>query len=344
MFCSKCGNQVPDGGAFCPVCGNKIAAPAQPQYTQPQQPYAQPQYVQPQQPYAQPQQPYAQPKYVQPAPQPKPVKPAPKAAEPINLTLDFGNMSKAKLISMIGAFVFGGIMFVEGIIDFIRYIPMFRYMSGLPIINILLGTICCWGAAALLILAVFLSDNLKKLFIPIGFFALAFSSLLSFIAVAASSSYDGLTMFSLTTFIVCLCEAFIGVSFFINKPLFGQYTALSFKDLCEIMNDHPDIWIVTDSKYTDKDSITTEFSNMKAVAEELSMMSVFDRIVVQLYNEAMYSVVNEIYSFKNYIFTLYQRWTGSDMNDFESICRWSAERGIDSMTMWDYLLNGNTLS
>ncbi len=24
MFCSKCGNQIPDGGAFCPNCGNKI--------------------------------------------------------------------------------------------------------------------------------------------------------------------------------------------------------------------------------------------------------------------------------------------------------------------------------
>lgn len=40
MFCSKCGNQVSDGAAFCPACGNPVASqPQQPQYqAQPQQP------------------------------------------------------------------------------------------------------------------------------------------------------------------------------------------------------------------------------------------------------------------------------------------------------------------
>ena len=27
MFCTKCGNQVPDGSAVCPVCGAQLAAP-----------------------------------------------------------------------------------------------------------------------------------------------------------------------------------------------------------------------------------------------------------------------------------------------------------------------------
>jgi len=45
MFCSKCGNQVSEGTAFCPACGSPVAAQAQPQ--QPQ--YQQPQYQQPRQ-------------------------------------------------------------------------------------------------------------------------------------------------------------------------------------------------------------------------------------------------------------------------------------------------------
>ena len=61
MFCTKCGQQLPDGSAFCSVCGAPQAAPApQPQYQQP----VQPQYQQPVQPqYQQP----AQAVYPQPA-------------------------------------------------------------------------------------------------------------------------------------------------------------------------------------------------------------------------------------------------------------------------------------
>lgn len=54
MFCSKCGQQLPDGSAFCSVCGapQTVAAPQpayqQPTYQQPAQPvYQQPVYQQP---------------------------------------------------------------------------------------------------------------------------------------------------------------------------------------------------------------------------------------------------------------------------------------------------------
>ena len=36
MFCNKCGNQVPDNSAFCPVCGNNLAANS---YGRQQNPY-----------------------------------------------------------------------------------------------------------------------------------------------------------------------------------------------------------------------------------------------------------------------------------------------------------------
>lgn len=73
MFCSKCGSQIADGSAFCPVCGQAAAAgappvqQAQPQYQQVQQPqFQQPQYQQPQQQFQQPQQQFQQPQYQQP--------------------------------------------------------------------------------------------------------------------------------------------------------------------------------------------------------------------------------------------------------------------------------------
>lgn len=61
MFCTNCGNNIPDGSAACPVCGAPVQV-QQPQ--QPQQPaYQQPAYQQPA--YQQP--PYQQPMYQQPA-------------------------------------------------------------------------------------------------------------------------------------------------------------------------------------------------------------------------------------------------------------------------------------
>lgn len=41
MFCKNCGNQLPEGAAFCATCGTKVevqAAPQQPAYAVPQQP------------------------------------------------------------------------------------------------------------------------------------------------------------------------------------------------------------------------------------------------------------------------------------------------------------------
>ena len=59
MFCPNCGNQIPEGSAFCGNCGTKVEAPAAPQpapqpaYEAPQQPAYQavqePVYVAPQQ-------------------------------------------------------------------------------------------------------------------------------------------------------------------------------------------------------------------------------------------------------------------------------------------------------
>ena len=33
MSCEKCGAQINEGAAFCPICGAGVAAPAQPEYT-----------------------------------------------------------------------------------------------------------------------------------------------------------------------------------------------------------------------------------------------------------------------------------------------------------------------
>ncbi len=132
MFCSKCGAQVPEGSAFCTVCGNKIepvnqqineqgaqpsyegpVAPQQPAYepAQPQQPMyeqpAQPSYdgsAAPQQPVYEP----AQPQYQQAPPQfPQGGAPQPLPPKKSNKGLIIGIVAAVVVVVIVVAVLFG---------------------------------------------------------------------------------------------------------------------------------------------------------------------------------------------------------------------------------------------
>lgn len=119
---------------------------------------------------------------------------------------------------------------------------------------------------------------------------------------------------------------------FLSIPIQGKFTPLSFRDLCLLMKEYPDIWIVTDSKYTDYDNIVKQFTIMTQTAAECGAQEVLDRFVVQIYNPDMYHAVMGVYPFKSFIFTMYQYWDGTP-EQFTHICRWSVEHGIDAITM-----------
>lgn len=116
-----------------------------------------------------------------------------------------------------------------------------------------------------------------------------------------------------------------------------QFTPMSFIDLCLIMKEHPEIWIITDSKYTDGANIRAEFTSMVNAAKSVDAEDVLDRLVIQIYNEDMYRILKDIYPFKSFIFTLYQRWGGGKMDEFEKICRWCLINQVDALCMWETL-------
>lgn len=119
---------------------------------------------------------------------------------------------------------------------------------------------------------------------------------------------------------------------FKNSKIYNRFTPLSYSDLLRLMKDHPEIRIVTDTKYTDREHIEIEFRYMVDTAVSLEMEDVLDRMIIQIYNEEMYQVVNRIHPFCSYIFTLYQRWDGSS-EELENICKWCMNVGIDTITM-----------
>lgn len=123
---------------------------------------------------------------------------------------------------------------------------------------------------------------------------------------------------------------------FREKPLLDKYTALSFRDLLLLMVEYPDICIVTDSKFTDAEIVTLQFEAMLRDAQELGLMDLFDRIVVQVYSELMFKVVDNIYEFPHYIYTLYNTGFDQSLASFEKIAQFCSDNGIDGITMWSY--------
>ena len=120
---------------------------------------------------------------------------------------------------------------------------------------------------------------------------------------------------------------------FLSEKILKKYTPLSFRDLLLLMEQYPDICIITDTKFTDSDVFTIQFDAMLADARELGLTYLFDRIAVQIYNTNMLSALNNIYRFPHYIYTLYQ----DDFNRTESALRdraaFCAQWGIEGITM-----------
>lgn len=121
---------------------------------------------------------------------------------------------------------------------------------------------------------------------------------------------------------------------FVSEKIQGEYMPLSFRDLLLLMEEYPDICIITDSKFTESDIFTIQFDAMLADAHELGLTYLFDRIVVQVYNGNMRTGLNNIYPFPHYIYTLYQDATFKGTADsFREKAAYCAERGIEGITM-----------
>jgi glycerophosphoryl diester phosphodiesterase len=98
---------------------------------------------------------------------------------------------------------------------------------------------------------------------------------------------------------------------FKELKVLNKYTPLAITDIYELMANYPDLYIVTDTKYLEADIVKTQFeriiSAVEAYGYELLM-----RIVPQIYSEDMYSVIETIFPFPNYIYTLYATHSSDD--------------------------------
>lgn len=127
---------------------------------------------------------------------------------------------------------------------------------------------------------------------------------------------------------------------FLDKPLLGKYTPLSFRDLLELMEDYPDICVVTDSKFTDAEIVRLQFEAMVRDARDLGLSYLLDRVAVQVYDPLMFKVVDSVHHFRHYIYTLYVEGFGRTEASFRERALFCAQNGIQGITMWDTWWDG----
>ena len=123
---------------------------------------------------------------------------------------------------------------------------------------------------------------------------------------------------------------------FLSRPILRKYTPLSFRDLLLLMEEYPDICVITDTKFTDAEVVTLQFRSMLRDAEELGLSYLFDRMIIQVYDQLMFRVVDSVRHFDYYIYTLYTDGFARTEADFREKADFCAENGIMGITMWDY--------
>lgn len=90
---------------------------------------------------------------------------------------------------------------------------------------------------------------------------------------------------------------------FLETPIYGKYTPLILEDWFAIMKKYPDIYLVTDTKYSA--DVEGQFKLFTDTAIENGYEDVLSRVIVQIYYKEMYDEVRAVYPFKNWIWTLY---------------------------------------
>ena len=108
----------------------------------------------------------------------------------------------------------------------------------------------------------------------------------------------------------------------------GKFTRMDLKDWIALMHEYQDIYLITDTKYTDEWSVRLLFTQLVYEANRMDA-TVMGRIIPQVFSEGMYRTLMDLYPFSSVINTLYMTggWTADSV---EEMCR---RTGIGFVTM-----------
>ena len=107
---------------------------------------------------------------------------------------------------------------------------------------------------------------------------------------------------------------------------------MTFEELCQLMIEYDDFYIVTDTKYLDNETNKKVFDVINQTINSIDP-SLINRIAIQFYNQQMYYFLTDNYSFPldNYMYTLYMsRDSNRQVIDFVT------KENIRAVVMWNF--------
>ena len=116
---------------------------------------------------------------------------------------------------------------------------------------------------------------------------------------------------------------------------------MTFEDLVSFMAKYKDLYIITDSKYTDIPRKEIEFEEITSILN--NHKELYERFIIHVYSEKMYLFLKEKnYLFKYYLFTLYARWAPRrGLKDLENIFDFCNKNKIIAIVVFQHFFNDN---
>lgn len=124
---------------------------------------------------------------------------------------------------------------------------------------------------------------------------------------------------------------------FRQSKIYGKYTPMTLEDFFLLLKDYPDAYVLIDSKqYSLRNYQRTleDYSDYVEIARNAGAGETLDRIIPEIYNEAMFSGTVMLYSFPSYVYSLWQEYSVEELEYIASFCK---EKGIPAATVyWEY--------
>lgn len=113
---------------------------------------------------------------------------------------------------------------------------------------------------------------------------------------------------------------------FLNTPIYGKYTPMTFEDLLKLLKEYPDAFVMVDSKqYSVRNYQRTleDYAQYREIAINAGIEETLGQIIPEIYNSAMFSGTAQLYKFPSYIYSLWQEYSVEELNDIADFCQTS---------------------
>ena len=110
---------------------------------------------------------------------------------------------------------------------------------------------------------------------------------------------------------------------FLAEKIYGKYTTMDLKMVLDKMLEYREIYLVTDSKDDGFRETCELFSKINEITSGYSAADqshIKDHLIVQIYNEDMFTAAEMNYDAKHYLYTLYKRGSADNLDELLRFC------------------------